>query len=62
MLGRVDASITLPSEESMQASLSPRSIGAFLSRKPHILESLRHAIDHADMDALTRRRQTKRTL
>ncbi|MCR4828861.1 MAG: hypothetical protein K5864_05290 [Bacteroidales bacterium] len=34
----------------------------FLPRKQQILDSLQEAIDHADFDAMTRRRQQKRGL
>lgn len=36
--------------------------GPFLSRKQQILGALQEAIDHADIDAMTRRRQQKRGL
>ena len=36
--------------------------GPFLSRKQQILDALQEAIDHADIDAMTRRRQQKRGL
>ncbi len=36
--------------------------GPFLPRKQQILDALQEAIDHADIDAMTRRRQQKRGL
>ncbi len=36
--------------------------GPFLPRKQQILDALHDAIDHADIDAMTRRRQQKQGL